>query len=82
MRRLLVISACHHRGGGRRLDANVDIFRETADEAIALRKRGAALQFEGEFQLLQAIEALHDPVVLLHQGGRDALVVGDDPDQI
>ena len=78
--RLIVVAAGHHRRTGRRLDA--DVFREPADQSVALGQRCATLQLERQAQLLPAVKALHDPIVFLDQRRRDALVFGDDPDQI
>ena len=49
---------------------------------MPLGKRGAAFQFEFETMPLQPVEAVHDPVVLLHQRGHNPFFIGDDADEV
>ncbi len=65
----------HHFG---RFDADIDVFREAVNDAVAFGERGTALQLELHFQLLQAVEAVHDPVVFFDQHRRNFHLLGDD----
>jgi len=42
----------------------------------------SAFEFERQFHFLQAVQAVHDPVVFFDQGGIDGLLLRDDPHQI
>lgn len=66
----------------RRLNPNVDVFREPVDDLMAFRERSSLLELEGEVKLLQDVKAVHDPVVFFDQGGIDAPLLGDNADQI
>jgi hypothetical protein len=82
MRVLDVITPGLHMQFGRRLDPYIDVFRKALDNSMSFGKRGAAFQFEFEPMLLQPVEAVHDPVVLLHQRGRNPFFVSDDTDEV
>ncbi|WP_244426352.1 hypothetical protein [Rhizobium sp. PDO1-076] len=68
-----------HRLG--RFDADIDIFREAVDDAVAFGERCAALQLEPHFQLLQALQSVHDPVVFFDQHRLNLHCLGDDAQQ-
>jgi hypothetical protein len=78
--RLVEISA--GRQSALRMNQDVDVFGEAVDKLISFGQRGAALELETKTELLQALQGMHDPVVLLGQTGNNLHVCGDDRDQI
>jgi hypothetical protein len=66
----------------RRLDKDVDILGKPVDYLEALGQRCAAFQLEGRAHLLQAVKAVHDPIVFFDQSRIDAFLVGNNPDQV
>ncbi len=77
-----MIFARHHFAPGWRFDADIDVLGKPVDDAVAFRKRRSALQLEGHAEFLQAVEAMHYPVIFFDQGGLiDRLLVRNDPDE-
>jgi hypothetical protein len=78
MRGLVVIRTRLDAHRLRRLDADIDIFREAIDDVVAFGKRGSAFQLEPHLQLLQAVQAAHDPAVFFDKHRRNFHLLGDD----
>src|SRR6202040_477445 len=81
MSRLHVVLARFHIPFGRRLDANVDVLRETVDDAEAFGKGGPSLELKYEAESLQAVEAVHDPIIFFDERRVNALVLRHNPNE-
>src|SRR5579872_671924 len=79
---LVMVLARFHIPAGRRLDENIDVLREPADDVMTLREGRSAFQLECEAKLLKPVKAMHDPVVFFNEGRINALFFRHDPDQI
>ena len=65
-----------------KLRQGCDVFGEALGDAEPLRQRGPALEFEAETLRAGAIEAVHDPVILLDERRQQIALIGDDADQV
>jgi hypothetical protein len=80
--RLVLIAADGDSHSLGRIYPKIDVFGEAVDNSEALGKRCAAFQLEGIPRQLQAEEAMHDPVVLFHQGRQNTHLFADDAEQV
>ena len=74
--RLVVVLARFQVKLDRGFEANVDVFREAFDDAVALGERCPTLELEFPALSLQAPEAMHQPVILFDQIGIDGKRTG------
>ena len=65
----------------RGLEPNIDIFREAINAAPTFEQRSAAFHFEMKAVPLQTPKAMHDPVVLLDDDGKEPFLRAKDFEQ-